>query len=990
MPATLTASISSLILTLDDPGRDDLDSVIVWASTTSGFTPSAANLVYQGKSLKIVISNLTPSITYYVKYAYLSQIDTSDYVVSAQLSGVPVKVTESLIDDGAISLAKFAAGIEPIEIVSSLPSVGNFQGRTVFLTTDNKLYRYNGTAFVSTVPAGDLTGQITTTQITDDAITTAKIAANAITATELAASSVIAGKIAAGAISTTELAAGAVTAAKIAAGTITATEIAASTITGAKLAADTITAANIAANAITSSELAAGSVIAGKIAANAVTATEISAGAVTAGKIAANAVTATEISANAITSSKIETNALRGKTLAGGVLIDGGSVVTSAVSKPTDVLTSTTIALEDTTDFPTAGAAYIVAKNGIKSGGSTFRYTGKTSTSLTGVSGLRTDIAVGSVIAPKPLPSIDLISYAGTTSIGSGLNYDFSFRQAGGSAIAISTNAVADAFTYTAGQVYNAGLGTYLSQITGVTGLANFSYAAGSSRIIIDNINIPTTIVASTGTKTTLTINASSEYFQELGGRLMLASLTISGIQYIDYSSYSGTTITLATPTTVAAATYYVIPIVSFNVYGAQQFPLVAVSNAYDGLWKKSFFTTDKSNGTSEIESLVISAQSGRCLSLYPSSKTSAFDQAPLFIEAPERRLHASLQSIPITDIDTAAMSSAGEYFCIGSAYVSQAAKDVFVAFNSDTSTVDQYQPISNTLRFNGFDVAAADAITFDDATDTYSFGSDGTANNATLNAKNSILTLGASYLIQNANAKTVADAAVAQTQNQFIVWNASSTLPQISIGNQASSANGSNIDGYKARGGNTTIITAPVLDDNILALRGYLYDGAIWRIAASIKYQVDGAPSGADAPGRIVFATTDDGTTSHIDRLTIDSAGEIINTGGGRLGYGTGSGAAATQSTSRTTSVSINSAVGRITLFTAAGSTTWASFTVNNSKVGTNDIIVLNQRTGTNLYELHVTAVAAGSFQISFRTTGGTASDTPTISFAIIRGSNA
>lgn len=985
MPATLTASISSLILTLDDPGRDDLDSVIVWASTTSGFTPSAANLVYQGKSLKIVISNLTPSITYYVKYAYLSQIDTSDYVVSAQLSGVPVKVTESLIDDGAISLAKFAAGIEPIEIVSSLPSVGNFQGRTVFLTTDNKLYRYNGTAFVSTVPAGDLTGQITTTQITDDAITTAKIAANAITATELAASSVIAGKIAAGAISTTELAAGAVTAAKIAAGTITATEIAASTITGAKLAADTITAANIAANAITSSELAAGSVIAGKI--------------------AANAVTATEISANAITSSKIETNALRGKTLAGGVLIDGGSVVTIDTAKPANIDTTTTVYLDDTTDFPPSGAAIVLSKNGgVPTSSNTIsyvagdgalafdnrkiRYTGKTSNSLTGVSGLQYKISSGDVIIPQPFPSITLDSYTIGDIIDTTYNAEFLFRRTGGSALAINQNRNADLFSYTAGHVLSGS--SYNSELSGVTGLAAFSLGYNSRATIIDLTATITTVVAATGTVSSLTINASTSFLKSGGGQIILASTTVTGFKKANYISYSATTVTLEKSLYLNAGTYYIIPISSVNVFGSDPYSLINFNNSYNGEWRQSQLSTNYDYADTVHDRLLLTPSFGYGLRIYPSKKASKMDAAGILISQPDAALHFEVDAIPASSISSSSMPgafSSSFHFGAASGYAGTTG-GVFVSYNG--TSVQQYQPISNTLRFNGFDVAAADAITFDDATDTYSFGSDGTANNATLNAKNSILTLGASYLIQNANAKTVADAAVAQTQNQFIVWNASSTLPQISIGNQASSVNGSNIDGYKARGGNTTTITAPVLDDNILALRGYLYDGAIWRIAASIKYQVDGAPSGADAPGRIVFATTDDGSTSHIDRLTIDSAGEIINTGGGRLGYGTGSGAAATQSTSRTTSVSINSAVGRITLFTAAGSTTWASFTVNNSKVGTNDIIVLNQRTGTNLYELHVTAVAAGSFQISFRTTGGTASDTPTISFAIIRGSNA
>jgi hypothetical protein len=107
------------------------------------------------------------------------------------------------------SLAKARGGYE---IVSSLPSSNLFAGRVVFLTTDNKLYRYTGSAWTAVVPSTDitgqltdaqiaalaaakLTGQITTTQITDNAITTPKILAGAVTTAELAAGSVVASKL---------------------------------------------------------------------------------------------------------------------------------------------------------------------------------------------------------------------------------------------------------------------------------------------------------------------------------------------------------------------------------------------------------------------------------------------------------------------------------------------------------------------------------------------------------------------------------------------------------------------------------------------------------------------------------------------------------------------------------------------------------------------------------------------------------------------------
>ncbi len=221
----------------------------------------------------------------------------SAYVVAtpSAFSDLTGTITSAQIADAAITTAKFAAGIEPVTIVSSVP--GTFSTNSIFNTTDRKLYRWNGTAYIATLAATDLTGQITSTQITDDAITTPKIAANAVTASEIAANTITsaqiaadtitAGQIAAAAISTSELAALAVTAEKIAVGTITAAQIAALTITAAQIAAATITGDKVAANTITASNIAANTITAGEIAAAAITASELAAGAVTADKIAA-------------------------------------------------------------------------------------------------------------------------------------------------------------------------------------------------------------------------------------------------------------------------------------------------------------------------------------------------------------------------------------------------------------------------------------------------------------------------------------------------------------------------------------------------------------------------------------------------------------------------------------------------------------------------------------------------------------------------------
>lgn len=105
-----------------------------------------------------------------------------------------------------------------------------------------------------------------------------------------------------------------------------------------------------------------------------------------------------------------------------------------------------------------------------------------------------------------------------------------------------------------------------------------------------------------------------------------------------------------------------------------------------------------------------------------------------------------------------------------------------------------------------------------------------------------------------------------------------------------------------------------------------------------------------------------------------------------GGIGYATGAGGAVTQGTDRTTGVTINKVCGAITLVSGAGSTTPASFTVTNSTVAITDTVVVCQRSGTDIYDLSVSAVANGSFRITFNTKSGTTTEQPVFNFAVIK----
>jgi hypothetical protein len=141
---------------------------------------------------------------------------------------------------------------------------------------------------------------------------------------------------------------------------------------------------------------------------------------------------------------------------------------------------------------------------------------------------------------------------------------------------------------------------------------------------------------------------------------------------------------------------------------------------------------------------------------------------------------------------------------------------------------------------------------------------------------------------------------------------------------------------------------------------------------------------------GANVFANTPTLVTPNIGAATGTSlavTGSLRSSGTAGVGYSTGAGGVVIQGTSRTTGVTINKLTGQITLFSAAGTTSATTFTVTNSTVATTDVIILNQHTGTDLYDLMVTKTTLGSFDITFRTTGGTTTEQPIFNFAVIKG---
>ena len=107
------------------------------------------------------------------------------------------------------------------------------------------------------------------------------------------------------------------------------------------------------------------------------------------------------------------------------------------------------------------------------------------------------------------------------------------------------------------------------------------------------------------------------------------------------------------------------------------------------------------------------------------------------------------------------------------------------------------------------------------------------------------------------------------------------------------------------------------------------------------------------------------------------------------KAGYVTGDGGAVTQSTSKSTGVTLSKKCGQITLHNAAlAADTTVSFTLTNTTVAATDIIVLNHVSGgtAGSYLLNAQA-AAGSASINVRNiTSGSLSEAIVIGFAVIK----
>jgi len=107
------------------------------------------------------------------------------------------------------------------------------------------------------------------------------------------------------------------------------------------------------------------------------------------------------------------------------------------------------------------------------------------------------------------------------------------------------------------------------------------------------------------------------------------------------------------------------------------------------------------------------------------------------------------------------------------------------------------------------------------------------------------------------------------------------------------------------------------------------------------------------------------------------------------QFGYTAAAQGTVTQATDKSTAVTLNKPAGRITMNGAAlAGNTAVSFTLNNSFISSNDVLIVNISAGGTAaaYTTYISSMTAGSAVVTLRNlTGGSLSEAVVLNYAII-----
>ena len=179
----VSAGLTSVFITWDALSQTNISYYEIWRNVTN---------TWDGTELRIATS-VVPIYadpvgdTEKTYYYWVRGVNTSGLVG-------PIDATGLVGATAAVALTNLASGLTAVEIVSVLPTVDNFEGRIVTLTTEsNQLYRYTAGAWNKEINGADLgDGTVNYGAIAVGAIRAEQIAVNAVTADAIAAGEVTA------------------------------------------------------------------------------------------------------------------------------------------------------------------------------------------------------------------------------------------------------------------------------------------------------------------------------------------------------------------------------------------------------------------------------------------------------------------------------------------------------------------------------------------------------------------------------------------------------------------------------------------------------------------------------------------------------------------------------------------------------------------------------------------------------------------------------
>lgn len=156
----LAGEVLGLVYGVGSPAEPDVDHLEIQADDNPSFSTPRTYRVYGWSGQKISLESLTGPT--HVRSRWVDVFGQAG-AWSPAVSSSGQLVGADHIADQAVGVAKFAAGIRPVQIVPSLPALPSPaypQGAVVFNTADNKLYRSTGSSWTASVAASDLAGML--------------------------------------------------------------------------------------------------------------------------------------------------------------------------------------------------------------------------------------------------------------------------------------------------------------------------------------------------------------------------------------------------------------------------------------------------------------------------------------------------------------------------------------------------------------------------------------------------------------------------------------------------------------------------------------------------------------------------------------------------------------------------------------------------------------------------------------------------------------